>query len=490
MSFANILASEANKTITENGCASYKSTGTSLVDFFYQAPVIMHDDNEIASLFEAAFDEDPVLAMACLFWLRDARGGAGRRHAFRVIYNAFINSPKTKPYMLSCLNLIPEYGRWDDLWKCGTIEKGSEEAINLVAYLVNNGLNDPKTSSLVAKWLPRERGKNKGMAYTLMMLLGVKPKEYRKLCANLSKDVVEVKQSAKKWDEIVFEHVPSIAMMRYKNAFERNCGERFEEYKRALEEGKTKINANVLYPYQIIKKIYNINVCDIEEQQWKALPDYVPENLSFLPVVDVSGSMSISIGSGTTAMDVAISLGLYLAERNKSVFKDIFVTFSRNPEFVKIKGKTLYEKVTSIRRSDWGMNTNVEAVFNKLLKLAVKNNVPQEDLPSVVLIMSDMQFDECATDASMTFIESAKEKFEKAGYKCPVLAFWNLNSRHGDIPAQSDEPGVRLLSGFSPSLMKNILAGEDVTPYQQILEILTSERYKPVFKAIEDCLGK
>lgn len=488
MSFANILASEANKTTTENGCASYKSTGTSLVDFFYQAPVIMHDDDEIASLFEAAFDEDPVLAMACLFWLRDARGGAGRRHAFRVIYNKFIDSPKMKPYLLSCLNLISEYGRWDDLWNCGIMEKGDEKAIGLVVYLIKKGINDPKTASLVAKWLPRERGKNKGMAYTLMTLLGLIPRKYRKLCSSLNTETVEVKQSAKKWNEIVFEHVPSIAMLRYKNAFERNCGERFEEYKRALEEGKAKINASVLYPYQVIKAA----ICgsDLADQQWKALPDYVPENLSFLPVVDVSGSMSISIGSGTTAMDVAISLGLYLAERNKSVFKDMFVTFSDKPQFVKIKGKTLIDKIQSIRRSDWEMNTNVEAVFDKLLQLAVKNHVPQEELPSVVLIMSDMQFDECASNPNLTFLESCREKFEKAGYECPVLAFWNLNSRYGDIPAQSDEPGVRLLSGFSPSLMKNILAGKDVTPYKQILEILTSERYKPVFKAIEDCLGK
>lgn len=488
MSFANILASEANKTTTENGCVSYESTGTALVDFFYQAPVIMNDDKKLIRLFEAAFDEDPVLAIACLFWIRDARGGAGRRQTFRTIYNAFINSPKVKPYMLSCLNLIPEYGRWDDLWKCGAMENDNEEAINLVTYLINCGLNDPKTSSLVAKWLPRERGKNKSLAYTLMTLLDMKPKAYRKLCSNLCKEVVEVKQSAKKWNEIVFEHVPSIAMLRYKNAFERNCRERFEEYKRALEEGKTKINASVLYPYQVVKAANNYE-SSLADQQWKALPDYVPEGLSFLPVVDVSGSMTISVGSGTTALDVAVSLGLYLAERNKSVFKDVFVTFSHKPQFVKIKGKTLYEKLLSIRRSDWEMNTNIEAVFDKLLELAVKNKVPQEELPSVVLIMSDMQFDECTTDASMTFMESVNEKFENAGYECPVLAFWNLNSRYGDIPTQADEPGVRLLSGFSPSLMKNILAGKNVTPYQQILEVLASQRYEPVFKAINDCLG-
>lgn len=491
--FAQGFASASNMTVTTNGCGAYKTTKSAIVDFFFEAGSMCFDAHASArenlySKFVDAFKEDPIIAIAALFWLRDIRGGAGQREMFKFIVERALDNKEMHPYIAKCLQFIPEYGRWDDLWKCGTLLH--EDLKPLIAFLIMKGLADAETSKLVAKWLPRERkqrANDKVTAYEIMALLEKSPRAYRKMLSGLSKDLVEVKQSAKKWDEIVFEHVPSVAMLRYRNAFMRHCPERFEAYKEALKSGKTKINSATLYPFQIVDSCRSN---DLADEQWKALPDYVPEGVSFIPLVDVSGSMGCSIGSGTTAMSVAISLGLYLSERQKGPFKNMFITFSSSPTAVKIpQNKSLKEKVRFMENADWGGNTDIHRAMKLILEIAKKNKVPAEDMPKSLIILSDMQFDEATRqygrEIPVTFLDSSRADFSKAGYEMPNVVFWNLaGNRYSNKPAECDTPGVSMVSGFSPSVMQYILEGKEINPLNQVLQVLTSKRYEPIIRTL------
>jgi hypothetical protein len=276
---------------------------------------------------------------------------------------------------------------------------------------------------------------------------------------------------AKDWDNINFNHVPSVAARNYKKAFGRNTP-KFAEYVAALVKGTpgVKVNANAIFPHDVLKGLvgsYNrtkLSKTDLDHitAQWNALPNYVGD-ASILPIVDVSGSMSSKAGGeGTvTCMDISISLGLYLADKNKGVFKDTFLTFSEKPNLMTLKGD-IVQKMDQMESSDWGMSTNLHAAFEKILSVAVKGNAPQEDMPAMVLILSDMQFNQCVKhdDSAMEMIE---RKFEAAGYTCPKVVFWNLNSS-GNVPVKSDKSGAALVSGFSPAIMASLL-GADVEQF-------------------------
>jgi hypothetical protein len=276
---------------------------------------------------------------------------------------------------------------------------------------------------------------------------------------------------AKDWDNINFNHVPSVAARNYKKAFGRNTP-KFAEYVAALVKGTpgVKVNANAIFPHDVLKGLVNmygrkdLSKTDLDHitAQWNALPNYVGD-ASILPIVDVSGSMSSAAGGkgDVTCMDISISLGLYLADKNKGVFKDTFLTFSEKPNLMTLKGD-IVQKMDQMSRSDWGMSTNLHAAFEKILSVAVKGNAPQEDMPAMVLILSDMQFNSCVKhdDSAMEMIE---RKFEAAGYTCPKVVFWNLNSS-GNVPVKSDKSGAALVSGFSPAIMASLL-GADVEQF-------------------------
>jgi hypothetical protein len=203
-----------------------------------------------------------------------------------------------------------------------------------------------------------------------------------------------------------------------------------------------------------------------------------------LPVVDVSGSMTtgISSGSSLTCMDVAISLGLYISERNVGPFQDHFITFSERPELQKLKGN-LYERYHQLESSEWGMSTNLESVFDLVLRQAIKHNVGKESMPTKILILSDMEFNQAIRGGeSVSAIEMIRGKYEKAGYDMPSIIFWNIQSRSGgnNVPVRFDESGTALISGFSPSILKSILSGNNITPIDIMQETINSERYKNI----------
>ena len=307
--------------------------------------------------------------------------------------------------------------------------------------------------------------------------LGMSEKEYRKTLSDLRRylKVVEVNLTARDYEGINYEEVPSLAMNKYRNAFLRNDEESFREYLSQVEKGEAKINASVLYPYDIVEKyLYHVPGLDpVLEEQWKALPEYVEKENRFLIMADVSGSMY------GRPMATSVGLAIYFASRNKGPFANNFMTFSSAPKLVEVKGETLLEQIKFVTRAEWGMNTNLEAAFILLLHTAVKYNTPKEEMPESIIVITDMEIDRC-TDPNWTFYDQMKEAFEKNGYEMPNIVFWNVDSRNNTYHASFDRKGVQLASGQSPVVFESLVKGVNLTPYDYMLSVLNTERYERI----------
>lgn len=468
MLFSDAVDNQEVRTL--NDMKARKSTANACVDLFFK--IGASRGQNIVPQFIAAFVENSDYALRILQWARDVRGGAGERQLFKDILKELANNyPVTA---LKIIDKIPEIGRWDDM----LLDYNRVEIKNYVYSELFNAIMSG--NGLAAKWAPR-KGK---IAVEIRKAWGFTPKQYRKFIVNASK-TVEQQMCAKKWDEIDFNKVPSLAASRYRNAFYKNCGTRFEEYVEALKSGdeSIKINAGAIYPYDVLKGLFRgfgaseAVKTDHRVAQWEALENFIGD-ASILPMVDTSGSMSVTVGNNDSlnCMEVAISLGLYCAEKNKGKFKDLLLTFSENPDLVRVKGNVV-EKAQQLSRAEWGMNTNLHRAFDKVLNTAVKNNVPANEMPEVLVILSDMQFDRCVKFDDSA-IEMIRRKYEQEGYEVPQIVFWNLNA-YDNVPVSFNERGVALVSGFSPSIMKAVLACdfEEFTPEAIMLQTIMVDRY-------------
>lgn len=455
------LIEAMNETaLTENGMLTLHSSLDGCVDLFFKIGASRGKD--IIPAFEKAFVDSPDHAIRIALWSRDIRQGAGERQLFRNILTHLANT--NSAIIPNLLEKIVELGRWDDLFALmGTPSERLALEYMSVGLLSRN--------ALCAKWMPR-KGEH---ANSLRRFMQLTPKTYRKLLVSLT-NVVETKMCAKEFDSIEFDKLPSLASARYQKAFGRNAKEKYDAYLKSLEKGETTINAGAVYPYDIIKSIKNGGSITAANEQWKALPDFIKGSEErILPLVDVSGSMTCCVAGSTSAMDIAVSLGLYISERMNGVFKDTFLTFSQEPELIKVKG-TLNQRMTQMINSKWGMNTDLKKVFSVLLNQAKKFGVPENEMPTKILILSDMQFDACTSynDTAMKMIERS---YEAAGYEMPQIIFWNLRNSNG-VPVTFDKRGTALISGFSPSIMKSILGGKILSPEDVMLDTIMSDRYK------------
>lgn len=456
-----------NYTTTTNGATAFTSTLNRNLDFFFHAPAMRGKD--VSDLFTKAYREDPNLALRIVQWLRDIRGGAGVRQLFLDILSLGIIE---KDSLTKLIHKIPEIGRYKDLLVfVGT--DFEEEAFTVIAQsLIHNEKND---QALCAKWMPRQGE----AANKLRKFLGIKtPKDYRKLLVSLS-DTVEQKICAREWDKIAFDKLPSLAAKRYQALFNKHAAEAYAAYKESLEVGEAKVNASTLYPHDCIVSMRNGDRT-VTQAQWDSLPNYLDgTDDRILPVVDTSGSMGCGAGgdyrSSVTCMDVAIALGLYLSERNEGIFHNKFVTFSDRPTFHEVQG-SLYERYTRALRSPWGMSTNLEAVFELLLKAAVDHKLPESEMPTKILILSDMQFNCVRGGTNETLYQNIEKRYADAGYKRPQIIFWNINSSGSNVPVTATTGGTGLVSGFSPSVLKGVLSGE-LDPINMMLSIVGNERY-------------
>ena len=510
--FMSALAERAywlqpNVSVTENGAIGLRTTGKALLDCNFALSSMRNmSPDEIWNKFLLAYNENPMLAILWLFFARDAREGCGERRTFRVIFERFCSENPDDAIKL--LHLIPFYGRWDDVVEVmfGHVPcKVRDEAIELLRMQIQSDIlmaNTKQPVSILGKWMPSGNTSSKETrrrAEFLRNAFGWTPKQYRKNLAGLRKriKVVEQKMSANQWSEIDYEGVPSRAAMNYRDAFLRHDGDRYDEYLSNVKEGKAKIHSGVLFPYDIVHAYRSKWDADTTlEEQWKALPNKVPENGSTLVVVDGSGSMGSLVGNtGVSCHDVARSLGIYFSEKLTGPYKDSFITFSANPKYVHFHdGLTLAAKLQIMRHHDECSNTNIEKTFDLILDTAVRNHLKQEELPANVLIVSDMEFDMATarggfwydgSKVDQTLFDTIRERWESAGYKLPRLIFWNVCSRTGTIPVSENDLGVALVSGFSPNIADMVMSGE-LDPYKCLVDKLMSGRYKQVEEALKE----
>ena len=480
MTLADKIKKQQSLTYTENGALALNTSADALLDLFAVAGALRRREAEdIEIMFGKALVEDKLLATKLAFYTRDVRGGLGERRTGRIMFRYL--AKHYPDIMMKNLDLIAEYGRYDDL--IDLLELLPFEVITVInrqlkADIAN--MADNKPVSLLAKWLPSINTSNKetvAKGRKIAALLKMTEREYRKTLSSLRKylNVTEVNLSKKDYASIIYPEVPSKAMTNYRNAFTRNDGTRFQEFLDAVNKGEAKINSSVLYPYDITEKyIYQLNAADpVLEAQWEALPDYVDRDARFLIMADVSGSMY------GRPMATSVGLAMYLAQRNKGPFANTFMTFSSKPELVTIKGDSLYEKIRYIMSSAWQMNTDLEAAFDLLLKTAVAYKVPAEELPDSIVVITDMEFDICVSN-DWLFYDQMEARYSQNGYKLPNIVFWNVNSRHNTYHASFDKKGVQLASGQSPAVFESLVKGIDLTPYEYMLSVLDTPRYQAV----------
>ena len=479
------LKQEANKTVTENGAATHITTESDCLDLFAAIGALRREsDSEIVARFIRAYSENRDVAMKLLFFARDIRGGLGERRVFKVILNWLANNePAT---VRKNLKYVAEYGRYDDLLcLMGTAcEKDMLDVLKAQFEADNVALAEGGEVSLLGKWLPSVNTSNREAvlcAKRIARHFGMNDASYRKTLVALRAHIRIIENNLREKDySFDYSKQPSKAMYKYRKAFIRNDGERYSQFLDKVTTGEAKLHASTLMPYEIITPFFRRNVSDEERKAinttWISQEDF-GDTENALAVIDGSGSMYG--GADPMPATVALSLGIYFAERNKGAFKNHFITFSENPQLVEIKGEDILDKVRYCHGFNEIANTNIQKVFELILDAAKKNSVPQDELPKKLYIISDMEFDYCAEDASLTNFEYAKNLFAEAGYTLPEIVFWNVASRNRQQPVTMNEQGVALVSGCTPRLFEMVASGT-MNPYAFMLEVVESERYAKI----------
>ena len=532
-----IEALETKDSVTYNGAITNSTSSNANLDLFFLAGACRRESIEnINTAILKSYEFDRIKTIKIIFWAGDIRQGAGERRFFKIALNWLYDNHKDE--LIKYLNKVPEFSRWDVLFdlndkdilqfiadrfvkgdallckwlprKIKTVDtylrKLSEVKIAKVVPTKDELLNlsDIKKYHVVEvteenskyvwdgnNWLKlfvkdnefywnktKKRDVRDKYAIRLRRFLNWSPKHYRKHVVTRS-NVVETKMCAKKWNEIDYSKVPSVAMNKYNKAWYRNDEERFEAYLKEVESGKQKINASVIFPHDIIGPNMQVDFYDVkftplnqgQITQWNNLPNYLPEGSHILPVVDTSGSMA-DVAKGLP-MKIAVSLGLYLSERNVGPFKDAFITFSDNPKLQHLKGN-INQRINQLVSADWNQSTDITKVFALILSKAKQFALHPSDMPQTVLIISDMEFNECG---EMTNFEYIKQQYLQSNYTIPNIVFWNVNGRVGNVPIKYNENGVALVSGASPSIIKAVL-GNDINPIKIMDKVIESERYK------------
>lgn len=495
------LNEDVNVSYTENGALGYRQSGKALLDMNFRVSSYRNKaEEDISNDFVKAFYEDKLLALKWLFFARDVRGGLGERRLFRVILEKMAaNFPKK--YVIKALELVPIYGRYDDLFCLLESEKVTKGIKNAVLKQLKDqldadfeGAKNGKHISLLGKWLPScntSSEKTRKLAKQIREYFQLSEKDYRKKLALLRQylDVTEVKICANRWSEIDYSKVPSRANLLYGTAFFKHDKVRRDKFLEKVEKNEVKMNAGALYPHDILRQYRDKKEVDRSlESLWKSL--LVPYELganvpSTIVVADGSGSMWTNVGpDNTKAIDVCNALAIYFAFGLKGAFKEKYITFSENPQLVDLsKGDTLLEKMNIAFAYDEVANTNIEAVFDLILQTALKQKTKKDAMPENILILSDMEFDYAVSaPVDEKLFQTIRRKYEEKGYKLPRLIFWNLCSHSMTIPLRENENGVMLVSGFSPNIAQMIMS-DKLDPYEALKELLEKPRYDLVHNA-------
>ena len=479
-----MLKNEANITYTENGAVTNVSTGSECLDLFARIGALRSaSDEDITDIFLRAYAENADLAVKTLFFARDIRGGLGERRVFRVILRWLAdNEPET---CRKNLYFVGEYGRYDDLLCLfGTAcEQDMLDVIREQLRKDQEAMDDGSAVSLLGKWLPSV---NASCAETVRLAkktaraLGMTDAQYRRTLTALRARIRILENNLREKDyTFEYEKQPSRALFKYRAAFRRNDEERYQAFLDRAGTDSSAMHTGTLAPYDVIAPIVSSFGRAFSEEErksldvtWNALEDFTGDE-NALVVVDGSGSMYWE-GRPLPAA-VAQSLGIYFAEHNRGAFRNHFITFSALPKLVEVRGRDIVEKVRYCMSFNDCSNTDLEKVFDLLLRTAVKNRVPQEEMPAKLYIISDMEFD-CCSHADMTNFRSAQKMFAAFGYVLPQVVFWNVQSRNRQQPVAKNEQGVCLVSGCNAQIF-SMLKNDTLDPYHFMMQILTAERY-------------
>ena len=467
----------ANK-YTENGDLQYSTTADNNLDLFGTMGAMRNmDEHDILELFDSAYSENKTVALANLLYLRDILKGLGERKSFRTILKVAKTNDEFAKDLKNLFPYILELGRWDDLLFIMENSKVARE--DIVRYIKNQLKSDleSETPSLCAKWMPSENASNKqtiNNAKKLRKLLGMSSKEYRKTLSSIRKKINLIENQLRKndYDSINYEQVPSKAMNKYFKAFFRNDEDNFKKYLDDVNTGNKKINVGTLYPHEIIGKYYKSSyyyyfntpdqdVCNMVIQQWDNI-ERISSDKKSIVVRDGSGSMY------GTPLNVATALSILLSEQLDGGFKDSFITFSSKPQIVRFKdGSNIIEKLDTASKYDEVADTNIEAVYDLIFKTL--KDEPETSIDNIIII-SDMQFN-CGAYNIPTY-QSLKDKFNKIGRKVPHIVYWNVNATDVGFPVSKYE-NVKLVSGFSNSLLQSVIHSDIMTPKDFMLDTLS-----------------
>ena len=505
--FVNAIEKEIAWKLTENGLDALNTTFDKCLDLFATIGALRtRSDVEIQDKFALAYHESPLTAMKILFYARDIDEGLGERRVFRLGLDWLVKFHPEHLY-LNIANIV-KYGRWDDLYTL--VNKGNKEldaaVFEFIAHQWNadlTALSEGKPVSLMAKWLKSvntSSAASRELGRLTAKALCISEKDYRKALSLLRKQInlVETQMSQHESSTIEFNKVPARAMNKYVKASSATEGDRYREYLNAVNSGKkivvngkevtAKINTKNLFPYEIVEKYlassWGLRVRELQpelEAMWKGLKDTIQGvECNNIVIADTFGSMS------GRPMACSVGLGIYFAERNTGPFHNRFMTFSSKPSWITLKDRmTLADKINSV--PSIVENTNLEAAFDLILQTAVNNHLSQDDMPKMLTIITDMEFDSCVEDndgwlyrGRMAFYDRMKVKYAAHGYELPEIVFWNVNARQDTYHTTAHKKGVRMVSGQATNIFKSLIDGKKHTPYDFMLEVVYADRYDSV----------
>ncbi|GJM97823.1 hypothetical protein PR202_ga14779 [Eleusine coracana subsp. coracana] len=275
----------------------------------------------------------------------------------------------------------------------------------------------------------------------------------------------EIFTTSRAWGQLAYPRVASVTMRDYRKLFLKHDAERFQQYLADVQAGKAKIAAGALLPHEIVATVDGDGVANLQWDRVVSDMRALGTLSNCIAVCDVSGSMH------GVPMDVAVALGLLVSELSDEPWRHRVITFSAQPQLHLVTGNTLWEKTQFIRRMNWMMNTDFQAVFDRLLSVAVDGNLPPERMVRKVFVFSDMEFDKASVRPWETDYEAITRKFTEAGYGAavPEIVFWNLRDSRS-VPVTAQQKGVALVSGFSKNMVKLFLDGDGIVSPRVIME--------------------
>ena len=481
MSFISITEEMLNIAFTENGDKAYQTSGSYCLDYFGLVGGMRFNLDDALKLFLLAYNENPLIAIKILFFVRDIHDGLGERSIFRYTFNVLCNMYPN--VAIQVLKYIPELGRYDDLFAAFNTPL-KDDVIKMINEQLEKDIEAKKSGkpiSLLAKWMPSINTSSKEtreLASQVASALGMSKENYRKMLSFLRKGLIIENNLRERDYTFDYEKVPGKALFKYALSLSTNDVERYIEYMKAVDEGKAKINSKTIYPYEVIRKLENqvySNNSPLSLEELNTLNtiwnSYNREGIDSKTIVVRDGSGSMYDFCPVSANSVATSLALLFAERLQGEFHNTFITFSNKPKLIKVKGNTIYEKFKFISTFNDVTNTDIEKVYDLILDVYKSPKFKKEDALDRVVIISDMEFDYC-TDYSKTTYESFKEKFLELGYKLPELVFWNVRARSTHLPVTQREDNVKLVSGASSNLIDMIAKNNAPSAYDMMLECL------------------